>query len=260
MLSPDGGDPFASYPMIEESQATGTVAGAYAALLDQMPMVPSLFKSLAVCPGYLALAAEQALPALSDPTFGELAERLASSVAGAATPPPAPEVRSALATFVEPLSRMLLMAAGLRLALDDRVDAPPAPGRSVDPRPVRPQRPAPSTQEAPASELYGQIRATLRTPIINSVWRSLAADGLLQPAWEALGPQAPQTEVAAEQLQRRATAAANTVPWQVATNPAALTAGSLSDAAPGMAAILDAYLVTLSRVLTLVASSADADA
>jgi len=69
------------------------VAGVYAALLDRMPFVPSLFKSLAVCPGYLVLAAEQAIPALADPAFGALAERLASSVWTAAAPPP-DEVRT----------------------------------------------------------------------------------------------------------------------------------------------------------------------
>ena len=43
--------------------------------------------------------------------------------------PPDGEVCSALAGFVEPLSRMLLLAAGLRLALEGSLDAPPAPGR-----------------------------------------------------------------------------------------------------------------------------------
>jgi len=82
---PCGG--FAAYPMVEEAQAIGVVAGVYAALLDRMPFVPSLFKSLAVCPAYLVLAAEQAIPALADPAFGALAARLASSVRTAAAPP-----------------------------------------------------------------------------------------------------------------------------------------------------------------------------
>ena len=124
---PCGG--FAAYPMVEEAQAVGVVAGVYAALLDRMPFVPSLFKSLAVCPAYLVLAAEQAIPALADPAFGALAARLASSVRTAAAPPSDGEVCSALAGFVAPLSRMLLLAAGLRLALEGSLDAPPAPGR-----------------------------------------------------------------------------------------------------------------------------------
>ena len=249
---------FAIYPMVEESQATGAVAGVYAALLVEMPMVPSLFKSLALCPGYLVLAAEQALPALGDVTFRELADGLVSSVTDASTPPADAEVCSALAEFVDPLSQMSLLAAGLRLALDGDLHASPAPGHFPPDRPVRPQRPAPSTHEAPAVELYSQIRSALRTPIVNSVWRSLAADGLLRSAWAVLGPQSGGVEEAADALCGRSFAAAREVPWQVAANPAALEAAGVSDAAPGMAAVLDAYSVTLSKVLALIASSAEA--
>jgi len=192
---PSGG--FTAYPMVEEAQATGAIAAVYASLLDRMPFVPSLFKSLAVCPGYLVLAAEQAAPALADPTFASLAERLASSVRTAAAPPPDGEARAALAAFVEPLSRMLLLTAGLRLALDGELDAPPAPGRAPEPRRVRAAHPAPSPQDAPAPELYGDIRAALQTPLVNSVWRSLAGRGLLEPAWAALRPQVAATRPAA---------------------------------------------------------------
>jgi len=52
-------DGFAIYPMVEEAEATGVVAAVYAELLRRMPFVPSLFKSLAVCPPYLVLAYEQ---------------------------------------------------------------------------------------------------------------------------------------------------------------------------------------------------------
>lgn len=52
-------DGFAIYPMVDEGEATGVVAGVYAALLTRMPFVPSLFKSFALCPHYLVLAYEQ---------------------------------------------------------------------------------------------------------------------------------------------------------------------------------------------------------
>lgn len=256
--SEDVSDGLIAYPMVEEEQATGVIAAVYAGLLEGMPFVPSLFKSLAVCPGYLVLAAEQAQPSLADPRFASLAGQLASSVRTAAAPPPDGEVRTALAGFVEPLSRMLLLSAGLRLALAGDMDGPPAPGRAPEPRPVRPEQPAPAVEDAPAPELYGEIRAALRTPLINSVWRSLAGRGLLQPAWTALRPQVVATRPAARDLQHRATAAARGVPWQVLASPPALQAAGLLDATPGMAAILDAYLATLPRVLTLVACTSDA--
>ncbi len=253
------GSGFADYPMVEEAEATGRVAGVYAQLLDGMPFVPSLFKSLALCPGYLVLAAEQAAPALQDDGFGALAQELADSVRAASTPPDDDETRAVLARFVGPLSRMLLLTAGLRLALDDQLAAPPAPGRAPAPRPVQPRRPAPSPQDAPAPQLYGEIRAALDTPMVNSIWRELAGQGRLAAAWAALGPQAPATRPVAEDVQRRAVDAARRVRWQVVASPAALSQAGVDDAAPGMAAVLEAYAITLPRVLVLAASSAPGD-
>jgi hypothetical protein len=48
-----------AYPMIEEDEATGRVAAVYADVLARAPLVPSLLKSLGVCPPYLVLAWEQ---------------------------------------------------------------------------------------------------------------------------------------------------------------------------------------------------------
>ncbi|TQN42867.1 hypothetical protein FHU33_2277 [Blastococcus colisei] len=251
----DLGRGFAGYPMVEEAEATGVVAGVYARLLDDMPFVPSLFKSMALCPGYLVLAYEQGAPVQAEPEFAALADGLAASVRDAAIPPPEQEVREALAQFVGPLSRMLLLAAGLRLALDGGLEAPPAPGQPPEPRPVEPRDPAPSPWDAPAPQLYGEIREALDTPLINSIWRALAGRGLLEPAWAALRSQAAATRPAADDLRQRALDAARRVPWQSAASPPALQAAGLGDAAPGMASVLDCYLTTLPRVLVLTASS-----
>jgi hypothetical protein len=70
---------FVGYPMVEEADATGTVAAVDARLLEDMPFVPSLFTSLALCPGYLVLACEQAAGALSESSYAEAAEHLVSS-------------------------------------------------------------------------------------------------------------------------------------------------------------------------------------
>ena len=249
---------FVGYPMVEEADATGRVAAVYADLLESMPFVPSLFKSLALCPGYLVLAHEQAAGVLSHPSFGETAQQLVSSVRDAARPPADRDVRGALAEFTAPLSRMMLVAAGLQLALDGELDAPPATGQATAPRPVQPRSPAPSPQEAPAAELYGRIRAQLETPIVNSIWRSLAGRGLLAPAWDDLGPQVTATRAAADDLQRRVIEAARRLPWQVAAGPPALEQAGVADARAGMADVLAAYLTTLPRVLVLVASSTEA--
>ncbi|CCG01762.1 hypothetical protein [Blastococcus saxobsidens] len=257
-MGTDASARFAAYPMVEEADATGVVAAVYARLLEQMPFVPSLFKSLALCPGYLLLAYEQSAPVLSQDQFGSTAQDLVSSVRGVVQPPADADVRAGLAEFAGPLSRMLLLAAGLRLALDGELDLPSAPGDAPAPRPVQPRSPAPSPWDAPAPRLYGEICTALETPIVNSIWRTLAGRGLLEPAWAALGPQVPASRPAADDLQARVSEAARRLPWRVAATPAALEQAGLGDARPGMAGVLDAYLATLPRVLVLVASSTDA--
>lgn len=113
-------------------------------------------------------------------------------------------------------------------------------------------------RSAPAPELYGEVRAALGTPIVNTVWRGLAEAGRLEPAWAVLRPQVPQAREVAVTLARRALDRAREVTWPVAADPAALERSGARDAAAGMAAVLDAYVTTLARVLVLVASSAPA--
>lgn len=249
-------DGFAIYPMVEEAEATGVVAAVYAELLRRMPFVPSLFKSLAVCPPYLVLAYEQCEGVLDGDALTQRADLLVASVRDTVTPPVQPEVRAALAGFVGPLGRMLLLSGGLLLALRGELDAPAAAGKIPPAQKVRPDGPAPSQWDAAAPELYGQIRAALDTPLVNSIWRQLAAEGKLAAAWSALAPQVVVSRQAADAVQQGALDAARVLPWSVAAGPAALSAAGVPDAVPGLAAILDAYVKTLPRVLVLTASSA----
>ncbi len=128
---------------------------------------------------------------LSHPSFVEAAQQLVSAARDAARPAADGEVRGALTEFAAPSSRMLLLVAGLHMALDGELDAPPAAGQALEARPGRPCTPTPSPQDAPAPELYGRIRAELETPIVNSLRRSLAGRGLPQAAWNHLGPRLP---------------------------------------------------------------------
>ncbi|WP_249523272.1 hypothetical protein [Modestobacter marinus] len=82
---------------------------------------------------------------------------------------------------------------------------------------------------------------------VSTAGRSLAGRDLREPAW---GPSAAQLQATASEVARG-------LPWRVAASPAALEEAGLTDARPGMAAVLDAYLATLPRVLVLVASSTD---
>ncbi len=246
---------FAIYPMVEEYEATGLVAGVYAEILDAMPFVPSIFKSLAACPRYLALAWRQAAPVLGGEGFEATADALARSVKDAAEPPPREEVRQVLGRFVGPLGRMLLLSAGLLEALEGRMTGQPADGPLPEPAPVEPAQGTPSQWDAPDYDTYGAIRAALQTPLVNSIWRTLAAEGLLGEAWAVFGPQVAGSRTSADRLQDDAVAAARAVEWPVLASREAMAAHGVADAAPAMASILDAYVKTLPRVLALVASS-----
>lgn len=243
--------------MVDEAEATGRVAGVYGAILEQLPMVPSLFKSLAVCPGYLELAWAQAGGILGSDGFAVAARRSADQVAGAVPAPADPALREVLGRFVDPLARMLLVTAGLRAALAGTLSGPPAmPDALPAPPRLAPALDIPSTHELDAA-LVGAIRRDLGTPIVNSVWRLAAAHGVLASAWEHLGA-FPGTDDFAAHAAAAAEDAVRTVAaleWPVVASPAALAERQLADAAPGVGAILDAYLATLPSVLTLVASS-----
>ena len=252
------GDRFAIYPMVEECEATGVVAGVYAELLTRLPFVPSLFKSFALCPGYLVLAYEQSAGVLDGEALSAAGQELGASVRKVVRPPEQEELRATLTQFVGPLGRMLLLSAGLLLALAAELGAPPAPGSPPPARPVEPEKPAPSQWDAPSPELYGQVRAALDTPIVNTIWRQLAANEQLKDAWVALSPQVASSRSAADGLQTRAMEVARHLPWTVAADRAALSATGVADAAPGMTAVLDAYVKTLPRLLVLASSSAAA--
>jgi hypothetical protein len=247
---------FAIYPMVEEGEATGAVAGVYAELLTRMPFVPSLFKSFALCPRYLVLAYEQSAGVLDGDELKASGQELAASVQDVVQPPEQEQVRQTLATFVGPLGRMLLLSSGLLLAIEGELDGPPAPGAAPAARPVEPDQPAPSQWEAPAPALYGALRAALDTPMVNTIWRTLAALGQLEQAWSALEPQVGSSRPAADALQERSLEIARGLPWTVVASRDALVAAGIGDAAPGMAAVLDAYVKTLPRLLVLASSSA----
>ncbi|HEV2752680.1 MAG TPA: hypothetical protein VGV36_02455, partial [Solirubrobacteraceae bacterium] len=197
-----------AYPMVEEDEATGRVAAVYAAVLEQAPFVPSLLKSLAVCPPYVVLAWEQAAPVLASADAAETVERLAASVTDAATPPGDPRDRRLLAGFVEPLGRMLLVSCGLLAALEGALAGRPSARGSAPPAPSQPLRSsvAPIGGLAAHADVLGRVRAALDTPIVNSVWRRAAEEGRLEALWDQLEPQATANRARADALHDAATA------------------------------------------------------
>lgn len=243
--------------MVEEREARGRVAAVYTAVLDQAPFVPSLLKSLAVCPPYLVLAWEQLAPVLPTREMEAEVSELVDAVRDVARPPADPADRQRLAAFVGPLGRMLLAASGLLSAIDGELAHLPEargqapPGRS---RPLPEGLPKASTLDADV--LLTDIRTRLGTPIVNSIWRRLASDGRLSTIWQQLAPQVDAILPAAERLGEQARVGAKRLPWVCCADQRSLGGVGLDDAAPGLRAILEAYLTTLPRVLALAASSA----
>jgi hypothetical protein len=251
----------ADYPMIEEDEAVGGVATVYGAALERAPFVPSLLKSLAVCPQYLLLAWDQASAVLDGAELGRSASRLSALVTEAAAPPADAHDRELVGAFIGPLGRMLLLSCGLLSSLEGHLAGrPPA----TVPRLASPRAPlqaaVPSVGELAAqAPVLGRIRLALDTPIVNSVWRKAAAEGRLEPVWDQFEPQAARTRGDADALEHAATSAATELPWKRVADRRALGATGVEDAGPGIRAILRAYVATLPRVLTLVASSGAAD-
>lgn len=78
-------DGFAINPMVEEGEATGAVPAVYVDILERLPMVPSLYKSLAACPHYLAW--EQSVGILGKEPFAVQGRQLSASVRDVTRPP-----------------------------------------------------------------------------------------------------------------------------------------------------------------------------
>jgi hypothetical protein len=223
--------------MVDEDAAVGRVAAVYAAASERAPFVPSLLKSLAVCPPYLTLAWEQLGPALEEPALTDAADRLAATIERAPTPPADPRDRRLLADFVGPVGTMLLASCGLLAALDGALRGWPAATGAVPPPPARPLAASvPATRQLVAqAAMLGRIRAALDTPILNSVWRKAAVEGRVEAVWHHLEPQAASTRGDADQVAERARAEARELPWQVVADPAALKRQASPTPRPGCA-------------------------
>jgi hypothetical protein len=247
----------AEFPMVHEAEASGRVAAVYADAAGRAPFVPSILKSLAVCPPYLVLAWQQMAPLLDDPAFKDAAAKLVEGVSEAAEPPGDAGDRQLLARFVEPLSTMLLLCSGLLAALDGELTGHSSAAAETPAQPAAPVAASvPSTSDLAAeADVLGRIRAALGTPIVNSIWRVAASEDRLRRIWDHLEPQAAPTRIAADELRQRADDAARGLPWRAVADRHALNAAGIADAEAGMREILEAYVITLPRVLALVASS-----
>jgi len=98
--------------------------------------------------------------------------------------PPDPRLAPALAPFAAELPGMLLIVSSLGLALDGRVPLQPPPPLGLDGGSTPPEPTVPEARgEHPR---YADVRALYGTAHVPTLYRSLAALGLLDDAWPAI--------------------------------------------------------------------------
>ncbi len=91
-----------------------------------------------------------------------------------------------MAPFCQELPALLLIVTSLGLALDGVVPLQPSPPPDLPPPGPIPATPVP--EERGEHALFDSIRAVYRTHHVPSMYRALAAHGLLDEPWSAIGP------------------------------------------------------------------------
>ena len=163
------------------------MAAVFADIRRRMVFTPALFKALAPDPAAVEVAWIQARALLDEPGFGDATERLRTI----ALPTRPLDVRAPVIEAVQPftaeLPGMLLIVSSLALALDGRLTrrtpVPPL-GLAVGERPPDPTVP----EEHREHPLFADIRTVYGTVHVPTLYRSLAARGLLEEAWRAVSP------------------------------------------------------------------------
>jgi hypothetical protein len=177
--------PGTGLPLRHEEQVAGLAASVFQDVRSRMPFVPALFKALADDPEALLAAWLQARALYDEPAAGAVAESLRALARPSLDVRPTPELADAVRPFVAELPFMLLIASSLGLSLDGRQPVLPLPEAALpEPGPV----PAPEFSDRGEHPLFAEICVVYGTQHLPSIFRMLAARGLLEEAWGAIGP------------------------------------------------------------------------
>lgn len=179
--------PRSGFTLRYEEDAEGVVAAVFCDIRKRMEFVPAIFKALAPDPMALVPAWLQARSIYDDPRVEEALGRLRESAApDISSYTPSEAVRAAVAPFVEELPALLLIVTSLGLALDGVVPPQPLPPPELPPPGPVPESRVP--EERGEHALFDGIRAVYLTQHVPSMYRALAARGLLEEPWSAIGP------------------------------------------------------------------------
>jgi len=171
--------------LVHEDEAEGLVSAVFVDVRARMPFVPALFKALAGDPEVLVAAWLQARAIYDDPRSTAAAAAIRSSAQVEIGYRPGARVRTTLQPYADELPRMLLIVTSLQLTLAGELPLQPAPEPNLpEPAPV----PEPEFPDRAEHQLFTDICAVYGTQHLPSIFRTLAADGLLEEVWDALGP------------------------------------------------------------------------
>lgn len=162
------------------------VSSVFRDVRSRMPFVPALFRALAGDPPTLETAWLQARALYDDPLAARAVRPLTAQAAAGLDYAPSPAVRAVAVPFLEELPLLLLIVASLGLTLDGAIPLRrPPPADLPEPGAI----PETEVPELPGEHpFYPAIRAVYGTQHVPVLFRALAARGLLEEAWDGVGP------------------------------------------------------------------------
>ncbi|MGH3022401.1 MAG: hypothetical protein ACRDNI_01985 [Gaiellaceae bacterium] len=174
------------YDLLHEEDARGLVLSVFTDVRARMPFVPAIFKALAREPAALVPAWLQARALYDDPRAVAAASRLAELARPCLAYRPSPAVGEAAAPFAADLPSLLLVVTSLGLSLDGVLPLREPQAQSL-PSPA-PLPPTPVPEQRDEDPLYSEIRKVYGTEHVPSLYKALAAHGVLAESWAGIGP------------------------------------------------------------------------
>ncbi len=171
--------------LLHEEEVEGVVSSVFVDIRARMPFVPALFKALAADAEALVAAWLQARAIYDDPRSPAAAEEIRRSAGAGIGFEPSRRVRELLAPFAAELPFMLLIVTSLQLSLRGELPQQPMPELDL---PAAAPVPKPEFSDRGEHPLFPEICSVYGTRHLPSVFRTLAANGVLEETWDAFGP------------------------------------------------------------------------
>ncbi len=225
-------------PLLHEEEAEGIVSSVFVDIRTRMPFVPALFKALAADPEALVAAWLQARAIYDDPRSPAAASEIRRSAQVSIGFQPSRRVCEAVTPFATELPFMLLIVTSLQLSLSGELVRQPTPKPDL---PAAAPVPEPEFSDRGEHPLFPEICSLYGTQHLPSIFRTLAANGVLEETWNAIGPflASPEGAIAVARVS------------SVADNRARAMPDVASFAVDGARPILDQFSLALPRNLIL---------